>query len=133
MAIGWISLLKTVPWADVISSAPTVADGAKKLWRAVGKKPSPATASGQEPHAAFAPEIETLALAHARLAALETTVSELHQQMLDSSTLIKALAEQNTELVQRVEANRIRLLWLSASVFAAGALAAISLALLLAR
>lgn len=133
MAIGWISLLKTVPWADVISSAPTVADGAKKLWRAVGKKSAPAGASAQDASDTLAPEVETLAQAHARLAALETTVSELHQQMLDSSALIKALAEQNTELVQRVEANRIRLLWLSVSVLVAGALAAISLALLLAR
>ena len=53
--------------------------------------------------------------------------------MLSSSELIKALADQNTELVKRAEANRIRLLWLSAAVVVAGALAAVSLALLLTR
>jgi hypothetical protein len=35
--------------------------------------------------------------------------------MLASSELIKALAEQNTQLIQRIETNRIRLLRLSAA------------------
>jgi len=38
----------------------------------------------------------------------------LHSQMLASSELIKALAEQNAQLIQRIENNRVRLLWLSA-------------------
>lgn len=130
MAIGWISLLKTVPWSDVISSAPTMAEGAKKLWRTVAKK-SPPTAASPQATAALVPEVDTLAQAQARLATLEHTVAELHQQMLASSELIKALADQNTELVQRAEANRLRLRWLSASVLVAVALAAISLALVL--
>src|SRR5450830_1633293 len=133
MAIGWISLLKTVPWSDVISSAPTVAEGAKKLWRTVAKKTQTTAASPQTPITALAAEVETLAQFNARLAALENTVSELHQQMLASSELIKALADQNTELVKRTEANRQRMLWLSASVLVAVALAAISLAVLLTR
>ena len=133
MAIGWISLLKTVPWADVISTAPTVAEGAKKLWRTVVKKSPPAAASSSASSGALLPEGTTFAQAHARLAKLETTVTELQQQMLSSSELIKALADQNTELVKRAEANRIRLLWLSAAVVVAGALAAVSLALLLTR
>ena len=29
MAIGWLTILKTVPWTEVISNAPKVADGAK--------------------------------------------------------------------------------------------------------
>ena len=28
-----------VPWPDVITNAPKVGDGAKKLWNAVGDKP----------------------------------------------------------------------------------------------
>jgi hypothetical protein len=32
MALGWLALLKTVPWTDVISAAPQVTAGAKKLW-----------------------------------------------------------------------------------------------------
>ena len=40
MAIGWWTVLQSVPWAEVVSNAPKVAAGAKKLWNAVGRKPS---------------------------------------------------------------------------------------------
>ena len=100
MAIGWVTLLKTVPWADVIASAPTVADGAKKLWKAVGKKNT------------AAPETD----AAARLQSLEATVTELQNQMLASSELLTALTEQNAELIKCAEANRVRLLWLYGAV-----------------
>ena len=113
MAIGWISLLKTVPWMDVIKSAPAVAEGAKKLWRTVAQKPATGTAPTS---GALVPKIESLAQAQARLMALESTVAELHAQMLASSELIQALADQNAVLVKRVETHRKRLLWLSALV-----------------
>ena len=31
MAIAWLTVLKMVPWGEVINNAPKVADGAKKL------------------------------------------------------------------------------------------------------
>lgn len=113
MAIGWVSLLKTVPWADVIASAPAVADGAKKLWKAVGKKKAVPLAADAAPS-----ETVTSAAPDARLQALEATIAELQGQMLASSELITALASQNAELVKRAEANRVRLRWLSAIVAA---------------
>lgn len=115
MAIGWITLLKTVPWMDVIASAPAVAEGAKKLWRTVAQK-DPSAAGSAPASSALVPKLETLAQAQARLMALEATVAELHTQMRASSELIKALADQNTALVKRVEAHRVRLLWLSGVV-----------------
>jgi hypothetical protein len=45
--------------------------------------------------------------------ATEAAVADLRQQMLASSELIKELAEQNTQLIKRVETNRKRLLWLA--------------------
>jgi hypothetical protein len=36
--------------------------------------------------------------------------------MLNSSELIQSLAEQNAQLVQRVEANRVRVRWLTLAV-----------------
>lgn len=128
MAIPWV-LLKTVPWADVIATAPMVADGAKKLWNAVARKPQPAQVPSAEADVAVAPADEALAQLQARLDAIEARVSDLHNQMLESSKLIKALAEQNGELIKRAEANRIRLLWLYGVVVFLGALAAIALAL----
>ena len=37
MAIPWLTLLKVVPWSDVIANAPKVADGARKLWNRAHK------------------------------------------------------------------------------------------------
>lgn len=132
MAIGWLTLLKTVPWAQVISTAPLVADGARKLWNGVAKKTTAgSTAAPVEPAAPDSPiavgsEAEVLARVRTQLVAVETRVADLHEQMLASSALIKALADQNAELIRRVEANRIRLLWLSITIVAV--LAAIGLA-----
>lgn len=114
MALGWFSLLKTVPWTEVISTAPLVAQGAKKLWDSVAKKtpaaPAPSAAPVLPTHDLVVAQLQT------RILALEATSAELHTQMRASSELIQALATQNTELVQRVEANRVRLRWVSAAL-----------------
>ncbi len=116
MAIPWLAVLQSVPWTEVISNAPKVADGAKKLWNAVARKPS-----SKEVGDSSTPPQST---AESRFIALETAVSDLHSQMLASSELIKTLAEQNAQLVQRIESNRKRVLWLS-SVTAVLAMAAL--------
>lgn len=123
MAIGWLSLLKMVPWGDVISTAPKVADGAKKLWSTVAKKP-PAAESPTQP--TRSPDAQSIAI-------LQAQVSDLHNQMLESSELIKALADQNTQLIKRFEVNRIRVLWLAGAMVVLAIVAAINLAITLAR
>ncbi len=116
MAIGWLSVLKLVPWGDVIENAPKVASGAKKLWNNVGKKSA-------APAAAPIPVSDTLVDAADPVAALQTqvvqlqvSVAELQQQMLQSSALIGSLAEQNTQLIARVEVNRKRVLGLAVAL-----------------
>jgi len=118
MAIGWLTVLKMVPWGDVIENAPKVAQGAKKLWSTVGKKSladaAPAGApvvTGQGPLTGQDGAVAALA---AQVAELQVTTAELHQQMLESSALIQSLAEQNTQLIARVELNRKRF-WLLAA------------------
>ena len=111
MAIGWLTILKSVPWTDVISNAPKVADGAKKLWKTVGRNPTAQKSEKTEPGASPAEE-QSLATLATRIAAIETTMAERHAQMLASSELIAALAEQNTQLIKRLEVNRRRVLWL---------------------
>lgn len=115
MAIGWLTVLKLVPWGDVIENAPKVASGAKKLWQNVGKKPVVATpaASSREVLRAESPAVAAL---QSQVAELQTAVADLHQQMLVSSELIQSLADQNTQLIKRVEVNRVRVLWLTAVV-----------------
>jgi hypothetical protein len=117
MAIPWLAVLKIVPWKEVISNAPAVADGAKKLWNNVGKKPA----------APAAPASEVIAALQARLTATEAATADLHNQMLASSELIKKLAEQNTQLIKRVEANRLRVVWLTAVIFVFAIVAGVGL------
>jgi hypothetical protein len=111
MALGWLTVLKMVPWGDVIENAPKVASGAKKLWQTVGKKPVSATSVVSEVLPAASPAVAAL---QREVAGLRLTVADLHQQMLVSTELIQSLADQNTQLIKRVEVNRVRLLWLAA-------------------
>lgn len=113
MAIGWFTVLKSVPWTTVISNAPVVADGAKKLWKAVANKnaaPQQAQAGEQAPAAAVDGDQAAL---QRQLAQMQAASARLEEQMLASSELINALAQQNAQLVELVEANRVRTLWLA--------------------
>ena len=133
MAIGLFSILKMVPWGDVINKAPEIADGAKKLWKAVAKKQPASELPTTSPQPALSPEAQSLVILQAQLAAAKAEISDLHNQMLESSELIKALADQNTQLIKRLEVNRIRVLWLAGAVVILGVVGAINLALTLAR
>jgi len=104
-----------VPWTDVINNAPKLADGAKKLWKTVAKKPSSTEISASSTQRVGSHGSQPIAALDSRTSALEVAVSDLHRQMLASSELIKALAEQNAQLVQRIESNRVRVLWLAAA------------------
>lgn len=93
---GWLTALKMIPWDVVVNNAPAVVDGAKKLWSAVGKD-----RQAQE----GAPAGMT---AEARLEALEAEVTTLQREMASSAELIKALADQNAQLIQAVALLRRR-------------------------
>jgi hypothetical protein len=113
MAIGWLTVLKSVPWSDVIHNAPVVVDGAKKLWGAVSRQPAASPAG--------APAGHTVPALEGRIGALEAALADQHAQLLASSELIKALADQNAQLIGRVDALRRMLMWLGV----AGALIAL--------
>lgn len=112
MALGWLALLKTVPWTDVISAAPQVAGGARSLWDAVAKK-SPAKIS----------PVADVEGGSARIASRvdqnEAAIAALHAQMLSASEIITTLADQNSIMVARIEVLRIRFLWLTGIAAAA--------------
>lgn len=129
MPIPWLAVLKVVPWKEVISNAPAVADGAKKLWNTVGKKSTGTAAPVEQTGASPPSDNEAIAALQARLAAVEAAAADLHSQMLASSELIKTLAEQNTQLIKRAEANRRRVVWLTALTFVIAIVAAVGLTL----
>jgi len=131
MAIGWLTVLQSVPWSDVISNAPKVAEGAKKLWNMVGRQSAPPDSSEASTQPAGLSEAQTLSVLSDRTVALEAAVADLHDQMLASSELIKALAEQNAQLIQRIEANRVRVRWIGAAVVTLALAALVGLLLVL--
>ncbi|MDD5405667.1 MAG: hypothetical protein PHE73_01855 [Sulfurovaceae bacterium] len=106
MAVGLLTVLTSVPWSEVINNAPKVAEGAKKLWNVVAKKTHLKEISYSKPHTMS--ESQTIS-------SLEAAVSDLQSQILASSELIKGLADQNTQLINRIETNRVHILWLSAA------------------
>jgi hypothetical protein len=133
MAIPWLMVLQSVPWTDVVRNAPKVADGAKKLWNAISKtSPAPEMDTSVE-LPALVSEAQAITKLQVHLASVEAAVADLHDQMLASSELIKALAEQNTQLIQRIEANRVRVLWLAGAIAMVGIVAVASLVLASAR
>lgn len=122
-----ITVLANIPWGQVIDNAPKVADGAARLWGAVtGSRKSPAPEPGAQPLS----ETERLKV---QVAALESATLVLEEQMRASSELIKALADQNTQLVQRVEIHRVRLMRVSVAAGLGGLLLAAACGYLLLR
>ena len=105
-----LTILSNIPWGQVVENAPKVADGAAKLWSSVTgyrKKTAPVVATADLVGTTAPTEAEVL---RSRIQTLEEAVKNLSDQMQASSELIKALADQNTQLVQRIELNRVRLL-----------------------
>jgi hypothetical protein len=132
MAVGWVTALKIIPWGEVISHAPVVADGARKLWSAVAKKTDRQNRAPAQGELAGAAEERGTAGVEARIAALEASIEDLQSQMLASSELIAELADQNAQLVRRIDANRVHLIWLTLSSVVVGVVAVVALVLELA-
>ena len=105
MAVGWLGILKAVPWKDVVSNAPGIVDGAKNLWGSVAKKVRGENDRNLDPQPA---EMTTAT----RLDTLETQLADLQKQLLTSSDLIRSLADQNARLVAQLEIQQTRLRWM---------------------
>lgn len=134
MAVGTlITVLTSIPWGQVVENAPKVAEGAVKLWNSVTSRNrqdaivdrQAAASTGEKPTAADQLKI--------RLLTVEDSVANLQQQMQASTELIKALAEQNTQLVQRIELNRIRLFRFAVATAAGGSVLFAALVVILLR
>lgn len=110
MAISLFAALKLVPWADVVSNAPLVVEGARKLWKVVGKNKVPSTADSAEIEHEHTPDEQGIAAVKLRVSSLEAEVADLQREMVSSAELIKALADQNSQLIKAVGLQRRLLL-----------------------
>jgi hypothetical protein len=133
MATGWWSVLKTVPWSEVIHAAPQVASGARRLWDTVARKSS--TAPGMAPGMVMEeqPQEDYFDALVTRVEKNELTLADLRSQMLQASEIIANLADQNAQLIAKMDAARSRMLWLGVASGVSGILALAALALVAAR
>lgn len=118
------TILANIPWGQVVESAPKIAQGAGRLWETVKNRRAepapPPQAAGEAP----TPEQQL----QTRLHALESQVQALQDEMRASAQLVKELAEQNAQLVARLQALQQR----QARLTALGAASVLLLAVMLA-
>ncbi len=133
MASGWWSVLKTVPWSEVINAAPQVASGARRLWDTVARKSAPAPGMAQGAAMEAEPEEDLFGTMVLRVEKNEARLADLRNQMLQASEIIANLADQNAQLIAKMELARTRLLWLGVATGVSSILALVALALILAR
>ena len=133
MAAGWWTVLKTVPWSDVISAAPQVATGARRLWDTVNRKSGAVDpATGLSPEMAVQ-EDDIIGLLLARAEQSDAELTDLRNQMRSASELIANLADQNTQLIAKVDVQRQKITWLGVTAGLSALLAVVALVLVAVR
>ncbi|MCA1856263.1 hypothetical protein LE190_10035 [Massilia oculi] len=133
MATGWWSVLKTVPWSEVINAAPQVASGARRLWDSVARKPGAGAGMVAEPMVDDVAEEDVFGSLVLRVDRNEATLNDLHKQMLQASEIIANLADQNAQMIAKMELARTRMLWMGVATAVSSILALVALALVMAR
>ncbi|HBF50267.1 MAG TPA: hypothetical protein DDX04_07685 [Massilia sp.] len=133
MAVAWLKVLKAVPWSEVIAAAPQVANGARKLWDTVGRKGAPAPGIDDVAVAPVPVGDDGMALLAAHIEQQDATIAQMHGQLREASKLITELADQNAQLIAKMEAARGRIQVVGLIAAAASVLGLVSLALVLAR
>jgi hypothetical protein len=133
MAAGWWTVLKTVPWSDVINAAPQVATGARRLWDTVNRKPGAVDpATGLSPEMA-AQEDDIIGLLVARSEQSDAELNDLRNQMRAASELIANLADQNAQLIAKMDMQRQKITWLGVTAGLSALLAVVALILVAVR
>ncbi len=116
MSISLLSAVRAVPWGEVIAAAPGVVQGANALWDRVARKKPKGEPAATPPAAGASPDV--------RILALEQAIAELQREALESSQLIRSLAEQNVQLLREVGVLRLR----SRALLAAGVVFSVAIA-----
>jgi len=133
MAVAWLKVLKAVPWSEVIAAAPQVANGARKLWDTVGRKGGPQAGIDDVAMAPMPRGEDGMALLAAHIEQQDAAIAQMHGQLREASKLITELADQNAQLIAKMEAARGKIQVVGLIAAASGVLGLVALALVLAR
>ncbi len=134
MAAGWWTVLRTVPWSDVISAAPQVANGARRLWDTVNRNKQ---GMYDEPMG-VAPgmpgqEEDVFDILIKSVERNDAEVTDLRNQMRSASEIIANLADQNAQLIAKMDAQRQKMTWLAVTAGLSGLLSVVALILVSVR
>jgi hypothetical protein len=134
MAAGWWTVLRTVPWSDVISAAPQVANGARRLWDTVNRNKQ---GNYDEPMG-VAPgmpgqEEDVFDILIKSVERNDAEVTDLRNQMRSASEIIANLADQNAQLIAKMDAQRQKMTWLAVTASLSGLLSVVALILVSVR
>jgi uncharacterized coiled-coil protein SlyX len=133
MAGAWLKVLKSVPWSEVISAAPQVANSARRLWETVGRKGVITPDTDFDETVTSMPVDDGIAMLAARVEQQDVAISQLHNQVREASKLIAELADQNAQLIGRLEAARERLTLVGVIAAGSGFVGILALILVLVR
>jgi hypothetical protein len=122
MVAPWIALLKAVPWGEVVSHAPAVLSGARKLLK---RKPDELAPQAPVPPPDFGGVLSPTEQA-AQLHALRNDALSLRDQLTDTQELLQELAEQQARTLAQVDENRSQLDRLRRQLMAVAGVAVVS-------
>ena len=134
MAAGWWTVLRTVPWSEVISASPQVANGARRLWDTVNrnKQGMPDGPMGMAPEMPGQEE-DVFDILINRVERNDAEVTDLRNQMRSASELIANLADQNAQLIAKMDVQRQKMTWLAVTAGLSGLLSVVALVLVAVR
>ena len=99
MAFGWITVLKIIPWKDVLENAPHIAKASKNLY--AGTKNNTSSSSGTA--GSSAPRSD-----NGKKESRDSRLHEIEREVLDLNSVVRSLAKQNVRIVEAIEVLRIR-------------------------
>jgi hypothetical protein len=121
MAAVWLQALKVIPWGTVIDAAPGLAKSARGFFKKTQEAAQAAADSATAPPSC-ADEGDPLALATRRIGALEGALAQVTERQQAAAELLDALAAQNAQLVEAIDAlrRRVQILVFAVAVLAVG-------------
>jgi len=134
MAAVWWTVLRTVPWSEVISAAPQVANGARRLWDTVNRNRQgmPDGPMGMAPEMA-GQEDDVFDVLIRSVERNDAEITDLRNQMRSASEIIANLADQNAQLIAKVDAQRQKMTWMGVTAALSGLLSVVALVLVAVR
>ncbi len=106
MALGAIfTVLASIPWRDVIETAPKIAEGGSKLWNMVSRRKN-INEESESKDSNIKKKMTEIEIVKLDIDSLKGNIDDLNLQMQVSADLIKDLTQNNLVLIEKIENNR---------------------------